>query len=115
VKALEEEIGISLFDRSGSRISLTRAGKVLLSDAEKMRQISDQAFADVAAVSGDHAGGLQIGASQTIAQYLLPNFAAGFTKANPRVRIAIRTGNTEAMLEALVAHQIQLALIEEPT
>jgi LysR family transcriptional regulator, transcriptional activator of the cysJI operon len=43
VKALEEEIGISLFDRSGGRISLTRAGKVLLSYAEKMRQISDQA------------------------------------------------------------------------
>ena len=114
VKALEEEIGTPLFDRSGGRITLTRAGKALLPLAEKMKQISDQAFAAVAAASGDQAGELQIGASQTIAQYLLPTFVAGFTKANPRVRITARTGNTEAMLEALVAHEIQLALIEGP-
>ena len=68
----------------------------------------------MAAASSDHAGELHIGASQTIAQYLLPTFVAGFTKTNPRVRISARTGNTEAMLEALVAHQIQLALIEGP-
>jgi DNA-binding transcriptional LysR family regulator len=114
VKALEDEIGTPLFDRSGGRITLTRAGKALLPFAEKLKQISDQAFAAVAAASGDQAGELQIGASQTIAQYLLPTFVAGFTKANPRVRITSRTGNTEAMLEALVAHQIQLALIEGP-
>ena len=114
VKALEEEIGTPLFDRSGGRITLTQAGKALLPFAEKVKQISDQAFAAVAAVSGDQAGELQIGASQTIAQYLLPTFVAGFTKANPRVRITVRTGNTEAILEALVAHQIQLALIEGP-
>ncbi|HYY72984.1 MAG TPA: LysR family transcriptional regulator, partial [Candidatus Bathyarchaeia archaeon] len=114
VKALEEEIGTALFDRSGGRIALTRAGKALLPFAEKMKQISDQAFAAVVATSGEQAGELQIGASQTIAQYLLPTFVAGFTKANPRVRITARTGNTGAMLEALIAHQIQLALIEGP-
>lgn len=114
VKALEEEIGTPLFDRSSGRIALTQAGKALLPFAEKVKQLSDQALAAVAAASGDQAGELQVGASQTIAQYLLPTFVAGFTKANPRVRISARTGNTEAMLEALLAHQIQLALIEGP-
>ena len=114
VKALEDELGVPLFDRSGGRITLTAGGKVLLPLADQMKQISDQAFAAVAETSGEQAGELAVGASQTIAQYLLPNFIAGFIKAHPRIRIVARSGNTEAMLDALVAHQIHLALIEGP-
>lgn len=114
VKALEDEIGVPLFDRAGGRIALTEAGKVLRPFADKMKEVADQAFAAVAATSGEPGGELAIGASQTIAQYLLPTFVAGFIKANPRIRITTRSGNTEAMLEALIAHQIQLALIEGP-
>lgn len=114
VKALEDELGVPLFDRSGGRITLTAAGKVLLPLADQMKEISDQAFAAVAETSGEQAGELAVGASQTIAQYLLPNFIAGFIEAHPRIRIVARSGNTEAMLDALVAHQIHLALIEGP-
>ena len=114
VKALEDELGVPLFDRSGGRITLTAGGQVLLPLADQMKQISDQAFAAVAETSGEQAGELAVGASQTIAQYLLPNFIAGFIKAHPRIRIVARSGNTEAMLDALVAHQIHLALIEGP-
>lgn len=114
VKALEDEIGAPLFDRSGGRIALTAGGKVLLPFTEKIKELSDQAFAAVAEASGEQAGELLIGASQTIGQYLLPNFVAGFIKENPHVRITARSGNTDGMLEALVTHQIQLALIEGP-
>jgi DNA-binding transcriptional LysR family regulator len=114
VKALEDELGVPLFDRSGGRITLTAGGKVFLPLADQMKEISDQAFAAVAETSGEQAGELAVGASQTIAQYLLPNFIAGFIKAHPRIRVVARSGNTEAMLDALVAHQIHLALIEGP-
>ena len=114
VKALEDELGVPLFDRSGGRIRLTAGGKALLPLADQIKEISDQAFAAVAETSGELAGELVVGASQTIAQYLLPNFIAGFIKAHPRIRIVARSGNTEAMLDALVAHQIHAALIEGP-
>ena len=106
VKALEDELGVPLFDRSGGRISLTAGGKALLPFADKMREVSDQAFAAIAETTGEQAGDLAIGASQTIGQYLLPNFVAGFVKAYPRIRIIARSGNTEAMLDALLAHRI---------
>ena len=114
VKALEDELGVPLFDRSGGRITLTAGGKVLLPLADQVKEISDQAFAAVTEASGEPAGELAVGASQTIAQYLLPNFIAGFMKAHPRIRIVARSGNTDAMLDALVAHRIQVALIEGP-
>ncbi len=114
VKALEDELGVPLFDRSGGRIALTEGGKVLLPLADQMKEISDQAFAAVAEASGMQAGELAVGASQTIAQYLLPNFIAGFIKAHPRIQIVAHSGNTEAMLDALIAQQIHLALIEGP-
>lgn len=114
IKALEDEYGVSLFDRSGGRIALTPAGKTLLPYAEKIRAISDDAYAAVASASGKLGGQLALGASQTIGQYLLPNFVAGFMRENPRIAITAISGNTDSILESLVSHRIQLALVEGP-
>jgi DNA-binding transcriptional LysR family regulator len=114
IKALEDEFGVPLFDRGGGHISLTPGGAALLPFAEKMKDLSDQAIAAVAGAYGQQAGELHLGASQTIGQYLLPNLIAGFLSTNPKVRVTARSGNTDAMLEALLAREIQLALIEGP-
>ena len=114
VKLLEEELGVPLFDRGGGRISLTPGGQALLPFAERMRALSDEAIAAVAGAYGQQAGELIIGASQTIGQYLLPRFIAGFTAMNPKVKVCARSGNTDQMLEALLAREIQIALIEGP-
>jgi DNA-binding transcriptional LysR family regulator len=76
--------------------------------------MSEEAAAAVAGAYGQQGGELSLGASQTIGQYLLPNFVAAFLHSNPNVRIRARSGNTNAMLEALLAREIQLALIEGP-
>ena len=114
IKALEEELGIPLFDRGGGHIALTPGGVALLPFAEKMKILGEDAVAAVAEAYGQQAGELSLGASQTISQYLLPMLIAGFIKRNPKVQLKARSGNTDAMLEALVAGQIQLALIEGP-
>ncbi len=114
IKALEEEIGFPLFDRGGGRISLTPGGAALLPFAEKLKVMSDEALAAVAGAYGQLGGELSLGASQTIAQYLLPKLMAGFLQRNPNVKISARTGNTDEMLGALISGDIQLALIEGP-
>jgi DNA-binding transcriptional LysR family regulator len=114
IKALEDEFGVPLFDRGGGHIALTAGGKALLPFAERMKELSDEAFAAVAEAFGQYAGELALGASQTIGQYLLPTFVAAFQRTNPKVRVTARSGNTDEMLEALLAREIQLALIEGP-
>jgi DNA-binding transcriptional LysR family regulator len=114
IKALEDEFGVPLFDRGGGHIGLTAGGKALLPFAEKMKELSDQATVSVAEAVGQQAGVLTLGASQTIGQYLLPTFVAGFRRTNPKVTVTARSGNSDEMLEALLAHKIHLALIEGP-
>jgi DNA-binding transcriptional LysR family regulator len=114
IKALEEELGFPLFDRGGGRISLTPGGAALLPFAEKLKAISDEALAAVASAYGQLGGELTLGASQTIAQYLLPRFMAVFLQRNPKVRFTARMGNTDEMLGALISGDIQLALLEGP-
>ena len=114
IKTLEEEYGVPLFDRSGGKITLTPSGKALLPFANRLKEVSEEAYAAVARTSGKLAGQLAIGASQTIAQYLMPKFIAGFLRENPRVSISAISGNTDEILQALTTHRIDLALIEGP-
>ncbi|ADW67407.1 LysR family transcriptional regulator [Granulicella tundricola] len=114
IKALEEQFGHPLFHRGGGRISLTPGGAALLPFAEQIKVLSEEAFTAVAKAYGQEAGELSVGASQTIAQYLLPTFLAAFLQRNPDVRITVRIGNSDQMLAALVSGEIQVALLEGP-
>lgn len=114
IKALEDEFGVSLFDRGGGHIQLTPGGKALLPFAERINTLSEEAVQAVAAAYGEQSGELTVGASQTIAQYLLPSVIAAFRKSHPKVRVTAVTDNTDGILEALVAGKIELALIEGP-
>jgi DNA-binding transcriptional LysR family regulator len=114
IKALESELDVPLFDRGGGRVSLTPAGASLLPFAERLAALAEEAREAVAAATGDHAGRLALGASQTIGQYLLPRLIAGFLKEHPRIQISVMGGNTQTILEALVEHRVQLCLIEGP-
>jgi DNA-binding transcriptional LysR family regulator len=114
IKALENELDAILFDRGGGRIQLTAAGRTLLTFAEKISLLSEEAVQAVAEVAGERSGELELGASQTIAQYVLPDLIAAFRRSHPKVHITAVSGNTDQMLEALVAGHIQLALIEGP-
>lgn len=114
IKALEHELDASLFDRTSGHIQLTAAGRTLLTFAEQISSLSEEAVQAVAAVSGQRSGELSLGASQTIAQYVLPGLIAAFRRSHPKVRVTAISGNTDQMLESLVAGNIQMALVEGP-
>lgn len=114
IKALEEELGVPLFNRGGGRITLTPGGRALLPFAESLRLLGQEATIAVSEAHGEQAGELALGASQTVGQYLLPHLVAGFIAEQPKVRITTRSGNSDAMLQLLLTREIGLALIEGP-
>jgi len=114
IKALEEELGVQVFDRAGAQITLTRAGTILLRYAKQVHSLFVQAERDIVALSGDHAGQLSLGASATIAQYVLPRLLGEFCKEHPRVHPTLISGNTEQIVEAVEEQKIELGFIEGP-
>ncbi len=114
VKALELELSAPLFHRAAGKVTLTPAGEALLPFAERLSRLAGEAREAVSAASGAVDGHLQVGASQTIGQYLLPKLVSEFLREHPRVEITISGGNTHTVLEGLRAQRVQLALIEGP-
>ena len=114
IHALESELGVSVFNRLQNRITLTSAGTVLLGYARKGARLAEEALLAVQQTRGQVAGELRIGASMTIAQYILPLMLGAFLTQNPRVRLSIRSGNSEQIIEALTAENINIGLIEGP-
>ena len=114
IKALEEDLGVQLFDRSGAHIALTDAGRVLLDYAKRVNSLLVEAEHEIAALSGEHAGQLALGASTTIAQYVLPRLLGEFCKEHPRVHPTLISGNTEHIVEAVEKQEIALGFIEGP-
>jgi DNA-binding transcriptional LysR family regulator len=114
IKALEEDLGVQLFDRTGRQIALTPAGVILLDYAQQVHGLLDQAERQIAALNGEHAGALALGASTTIAQYVLPRLLAEFRREHPRIHITLISGNTGQIVVAVEEQRIAMGFIEGP-
>jgi DNA-binding transcriptional LysR family regulator len=114
IKSLEEGIGIALLDRTGRDVSLTPAGATLLQYVRKIETISNEAVVALAPFGGQEGIELSIGASHTIAVYLLPKLLASLQTEWPTLRIHVTGGSTNEILQALTLHQISVGLIEAP-
>jgi DNA-binding transcriptional LysR family regulator len=119
IRALEEEAGVRLFDRAGgdghgSQIALTEAGRVLLGYANTVAATIGEARRALAALEDDVVGELRLGASTTVAQYLLPRNLGAFLRQYPQVELSVMSGNTERIVEAVAEQRISLGIIEGP-
>ncbi|HKD60843.1 MAG TPA: LysR family transcriptional regulator [Terracidiphilus sp.] len=114
IKALEEELGVVLFDRSGSQVKLTAAGEVLLKYAEESSRLLREAGQALSPFGGAQSGALTLGASTTIAQYVLPRLLSEFCSSHPRVHPTLISGNTEEIVTAVEEGKIALGFIEGP-
>lgn len=115
IKALEEELGVQLFDRTGANITLTDAGRVLRDYAERLYGISREAEHKIGVLTGDQQGELAIAASTTVAQYVLPKLVGEFLARHPRVRPAIQTGNTDFVVQKVADQSVDIGIVEGPT
>jgi DNA-binding transcriptional LysR family regulator len=114
VKTLEESLGIALFDRIGRDISLTPAGTTLLQYVRQIEAITNDAVAALAPFGAQEGLELRIGASHTIAVYLLPKLLPPLLREWPKLRVHVTGSSTNEVLHALTEHQISIGLIEAP-
>lgn len=114
VRTLEEGLGIALFDRIGRNAKLTPAGTTLLKYVRQIETLTNEAVAALAPYGVQEGAELHIGASHTIAVYVLPKLLPQILREWPKLRIHVVSGSTIEVLTSLANHQVSIALIEAP-
>ncbi|HCR76114.1 MAG TPA: LysR family transcriptional regulator [Chryseobacterium sp.] len=112
IKEIENQLNTKLFDRKGTSIQLTQSGKILFEYAEKIRNIYRDLEFEIHQINQKHRGKLIIGASTTVAQYILPEILAKFKSYYKDIKIELTTYNTEMISELLKDGKIDLGIIE---
>lgn len=113
MKQLEADFDVALFVRHSRGVTLTPAGARLLVYAERLQALAAEARAVVSDV-GVVQGNLRIGSMETTAAVRLPRLLADFYQAYPEVQIEVRTGPTTELLEHVLAHRLDGALVAGP-
>lgn len=114
VAELERQTGVPLFERAGRASRLTAAGSLLFARARELFAVEESAEEELRALRGLDAGVLRVGASTTIATYLLPPYLARFSDAHPGVSLRVASANTRAIARALLERRLDVALVEGP-
>jgi DNA-binding transcriptional LysR family regulator len=114
IKALEEDLGVRLFDRAAGKVSLTKQGAILFRHAQKLAGIAVEAVQELSANEVQLSGTFAIGVSTTIAQYVLPRFLAIFLAEHPRLQLSVRSANSDAIVRLLLDGKVSIGLIAGP-
>lgn len=114
IKQLEEQFNTRLFERGHARISLTPAGELVLQYAEKILALTDEMEMRLAEMTGEMRGGLLVGASTTIAEFMLPRVLGEFNALYPQVRARLIVANSETIENRIAEHTLDVGLIEAP-
>jgi DNA-binding transcriptional LysR family regulator len=111
---LEKRLDVVLIERAGRSIRLTEAGRTLFARASELFGVERTAERELRELRGIERGVIRIGASTTIATYMLPPLLGRFHARYPRVRIQASSANTRSVLRQLLQFRVDVALVEGP-
>jgi DNA-binding transcriptional LysR family regulator len=111
LQSLEASLGERLFVRTRRGMRLTEAGEAFLPYAEHAVTALADGRERLDELRRGVAGRLVLGAPPTVSTYTLPALLARFSAAHPNVRLAVKTGTSEEVLEMVLHDQVQLGII----
>ena len=114
IQQLEEEYKTSLFERKGNSIVLSEAGAILFEALTKAKAIEKQLEYEISTYRDQRhvKGELKLGASTTVALYIIPPILSGFRNKHADVRMSLLNRNSENIIKALLDHEIDLGIVE---
>lgn len=112
IKELENKLEITLFDRKGGKVYLTKAGEITYNCFKEIRKKYDELNFEIGKLNDTFKGVLRIGGSSTISQYLIPPVLASFYKRYPEIQLYLFNGNSFEMQQKLLNNEIDIVLVE---
>ncbi len=111
IKKLEQELGITLFERTNHSVEITPAGQQILKHARLMMEQAEAIKQSAQSFNDPVAGPLKLGAIPTISPYLMPLILQPLQQKYPAMRLVISEEQTDTLLQRLQDHQIDAALL----
>ena len=114
IRALEEEVGARLFDRSGGKVSLTAAGKTFQKYVEETLEQRRTMLTALAEMERVPRGEIVVGANEGTCLHVLPEVFAEFKKHYPEVGVNIRRSERAKVLESIVDNSVDFGVVSMP-
>ena len=114
IHTLEATLGAPLFERIRGGVTLTVAGQTLLPLAQRMVADADAAQEAVSDIVGLRRGEVRLGATPSLCSSLVPEVLRTFRAAHPEIQLYVNEGGSQDLIENLLAHTLDLALIVQP-
>jgi LysR family transcriptional regulator, cyn operon transcriptional activator len=115
VKSLEEEMGVTLFDRVGHKVQLTDSGRIYREHALRALKEMEHARTAIKELGGLLRGNLAIGVFQSFNSHLLPPILVEFHERYPGIRVIVRQLPKKEMEEALINGELDIGIAYSPT
>lgn len=114
IRALEEEVGARLFDRSGGKVALTAAGKVFQQYAEQTLESRKSMVVTLAELERVPRGEIVVGANEGTCLHILPEVFAEFKKLYPDVAVQISRLERAKILESIIDNSVDFGIVSTP-
>jgi len=114
IRALEEEVGARLLDRSGGRVSLTAAGKLFFKYAEETIERKKVILTEIAETERVPRGEIVVGANEGTCLHILPEVFAQFKRDYPNVSVSIKRSDYSRILESILENAVDFGVVSLP-
>lgn len=119
MRAFESTTRLAVLQRTTTGATLTPYGKALLEQVTRVLGTAQDLQREIEQLSGDHVSTLEISASQTIAEHLVPSWLMAFKRdagqtAEGNVEVSVHVGNTQDVITFLRTQVVELGFIESP-
>lgn len=112
IKELEKKYGVQLFNRSRNGLELTHEGQLFMDYADEILEKYRDLEFEMNLIEHKKKGTLRVGASTTLAQYIMPSIMASFMKRFPEISLSMISGNTLQIEEAVCEKKVDIGMIE---
>jgi len=114
LQKLEDELQLTLFDRSKTPIAPTDEGLIIIEQAEKIIKEQRRLYSIVDETKSEVTGDFKLAVIPTLSPYLIPIFIRSFNKNYPKVRLQISEHKTEDIIEMIKKDEVDAALLATP-
>lgn len=114
IQNLENQYGTKFFERTNKGVTLTQAGKIFYQHICQVIQLMKEAGEKIADLTEDKRGLIQVGATFTIGEYVLPLILGYLNKVRPDIDFKVNIANTETIAQDVLEKRIHIGLVEGP-